>query len=90
LEKEMNLVVERRSCYDEDGIVYGYPSKVEVDVALHNEKAVLVEVTSHARASEVYAMKSELYEKRAGRKASRLFIATPYAEGEAIKTLNEL
>jgi hypothetical protein len=25
-----------------------------------------------------------------GRKASRLFIATPYAEGEAIKTSNEL
>ena len=42
----MNLVVERRSCYDEDGIVYGYPSKeVEVDVVLHNEKAVLVEMT---------------------------------------------
>ena len=47
----MNLVIERWSCYDEDGIVYGYPSEeVEVDVALHNEKAVLVEVTSHARA----------------------------------------
>jgi hypothetical protein len=46
LEKEMNLVVERRSCYDEDGIVYGYPSEeVEVDVVLHNEKAVLVEMT---------------------------------------------
>jgi hypothetical protein len=92
LEKEMNLIVERWSCYDEDGIVYGYPSEVEVDVALHDEKVVLVEVTSHARASDVYAMKrkSELYEKRTGRKASRLVIVTPYAEGEAIKASNEL
>jgi hypothetical protein len=49
-----------------------------------------VEVTSHARALEVYAMESELYEKRAGRKALRPFIATPYAEEEAIKTSNEL
>lgn len=92
LEKEMNVKVERWESYDEEGVVYGYPSQVEVDVALSDEKVVLIEVTSHARASDVYALKrkSTLYEKKTGRKASRSIIVTPYSDDEAIKASKEL
>ena len=39
---------------DEEGVVYGYPSQVAVDVGVHNEKILLVEITSYARVSDVY------------------------------------
>ncbi|MBO3804133.1 MAG: DUF3782 domain-containing protein [Candidatus Brockarchaeota archaeon] len=92
LEKEFGFKVERWTCYDEEGNVFGYPSQVEVDVAIHDEKVVLVEVTSHAKASDVYATKrkSALYEKKTGRRASRTLIVTPYAEEEAFKASKEL
>ena len=38
LEKELELKVERWSYYDEEGVVYDYPSQVEVDVVVHSEK----------------------------------------------------
>ena len=54
LEKELGFKVESRSYYDEEGVVYGYPSQVAVDVGVHNEKILLVEITSYARVSDVY------------------------------------
>ena len=54
LEKELGFKVKRWSYYDEEGVVYGYPSQVAVDVGVHNEKILLVEITSHARVSDVY------------------------------------
>ena len=85
LEEELGLKVERWETFDGDGLVYGYPSQVEVDVAIRDEKAILVEVMSHANASDVaaFSRKAELYERKAGRKPSRLVIVTPYADGKA-------
>ena len=51
VEKELGFKVERWSCYDSEGIVYGYPSQVEVDVVVHDEKILLIEITSHATVS---------------------------------------
>jgi len=38
-------------------VVYGYPSDVEIDVAVANGKTILVEVSSHVRASDIYTFK---------------------------------
>jgi len=45
--------------------VFGYPSQVDIDVAISDEKTILVEVKSHVRQSDVYTFKrkAELYEK---------------------------
>jgi len=85
LEKEFEVVIERWSGYDDLGSVYGYPSLVEVDVAVHDEKTILIEVSSHVRPSEVSAFKrkAEAYERLTGKKPNRLMIVTPYAEDEA-------
>ena len=42
-----------------------YPSQVDIDVAISDEKTILVEVKSHVRQSDVYTFKrkAELYEK---------------------------
>jgi len=36
--------------FDEEGFVYGYPSDVEVDVAVSDGRVLLVEVASHVSA----------------------------------------
>ena len=73
LEKEFKLKVEKWVGFDGDGLVYGYPSQVEVDVAIHNKKIVLVEVKSHIRASDVYIFKRKagLYMKLTGKKPDK-------------------
>ena len=92
LEEEFKLKVERWIGFDGEGLVYGYPCQVEVDVAIHNKKIVLVEVKSHIRASDVYTFKrkAELYMKLTGKKPDRLLIVTPYAEDKALEAVEKL
>jgi hypothetical protein len=85
LEKELKLSVERWTEYDGEGTVYGYPSIVEVDVAVSDEKTTLIEISSHIKPSDVllFLKKAQFYEKTAKRKPDRLIMITPYAEKEA-------
>lgn len=84
LKEELGLKVEKWAYRDEEGMVYGYPSIIDIDVAIRDGKVILVEVTSHARPSDTVAFKkkAELYEKVTGRKPERLLIVTPYADEE--------
>ncbi len=92
LEEEFGAKVERWTTYDEKGLVYGYPSKVEVDVVVSDGKLILIEVTSHARASDVSELKkkAELYYEKEGVKPDRLIIVTPYADEKARKACLKL
>ena len=92
LEKEFGLTVEKWEHFDQEGFVYGYPSQVEVDTAIKDGKIILVEVTSHARASDIYTFKrkAEFYEKITGRSPSRLLVITPYAEERAKEASKEM
>jgi hypothetical protein len=86
LEKELGLKVERWAKNDEEGWAFGYPSWVEVDVAVRDGKVVLVEVKSHVGRADVYSFrrKAEFYERVEGKKPSRLLMVTPYADEEAL------
>jgi len=92
LEKELGLKVERRRVYDNAGIVFGYPSEVEVDIAVSDGKLILIEASSHVRASDVlqFRRKAELYEKMTGRKPDRLIIVTPYIDEKALEAARQL
>jgi len=92
IEKELGLKIERWTVYDEEGIVFGYPSQVEVDVAVHNEKVILIEVKAHVDSSDLYSFKrkAELYEMKTGRKPSRLLVVTPYIEDKVIQAAKSL
>jgi len=72
--------------------VFGYPSDVEIDVAIVNEKVILIEVSSHIRASDVYTFKrkAELYKEKTGREPDRLIIVTPYADEKAFEATTKL
>ena len=43
LEKELGFKVDRWRAYDETGMVFGYPSEVEVDVTVSDGKLILIE-----------------------------------------------
>jgi len=92
LEKELGFKVERWRAYDEMGKVFGYPSEVEVDIAIKEGKPILIEVSSHMRASDVYQFKrkAELYVEKTGEKPERLIVVTPYAEEKAIEASKRL
>jgi hypothetical protein len=92
LERELGFRVEKWKAYDEAGIVFGYPSEVEVDVTVSDEKLILIEVSSHVRASDVlqFRRKAELYEKKAGKRPDRLIMVTPYIDEKALEAAKQL
>jgi len=92
VERELGLKVERWTTYDEEGRVFGFPSEVEVDVAVKDGKVILIEITSHARPYEVslFKKKADLYAEKEGRRPDRLVIITPYAEEDAKKVAERL
>jgi len=92
VERELGLRVERWTAYDEEGRVFGFPSEVEVDVAVKDGKVILIEITSHARAPDVaiFKRKAELYAEKEGRRPGKLIIITPYADEDATKAAERL
>ncbi|MEM3664792.1 MAG: DUF3782 domain-containing protein [Candidatus Jordarchaeales archaeon] len=85
LEKEFGFRVERWIRTDHEGYVFGYKEQVEIDLAISDGKVILVEVTSHAKISDVFLVKrkAEFYSKVEGRKVDRLIIVSPYADDKA-------
>ncbi|MEM4316274.1 MAG: DUF3782 domain-containing protein [Nitrososphaerota archaeon] len=92
LEKEIGLSVEKWTSYDEEGVVYGYPSVVDIDIAIKDGKTILVEVKSHVRRSDVteFRKKIEFYSLKTGKTPERKLIITPYAEDEALEAAKHL
>jgi len=92
LEKEFGVKVERWVTRDEDGIVYGFSSVIEIDIAIKDGKTMLIEISSSVDKSKVAAFlrKSKLYEKKTGIKPDRLIMVTPYADEDAIAAAKEV
>jgi hypothetical protein len=92
LEKELGFKIEKWTVYDQAGKVYGYPSVVDTDVILKDEKTILVEVSSHIKKSDIiiFKKKAELYEEETGRKPDKLLIVTPYIDEEALKASEKM
>jgi len=55
-------------------------------------KLILIEVSSHVRASDVlqFKRKAELYERMTGRRPDRLIIVTPYIDEKALEAARQL
>jgi hypothetical protein len=92
LERELGFKVEKWKTYDEFGKVFGYPSEVEIDITMKDKKLILIEVSSHTKASDIFQFKrkAELYQEKTGRKPDRLLIVTPYIDEKAIEASKQL
>jgi hypothetical protein len=92
LEKELGYRVEKWNVFDEAGKVYGYPSVVDVDVTVSDGKLILIEVSSHIKASDIttFRRKAELYMEKTGKRPDKLVAVTPYIDDTAQKAAKEL
>jgi len=92
IEREFGFRVERWVRWDSEGYVHGHPSDIDIDIAVHDEKIILVEVKSHVGRPDVstFKRKAEFYERVEGRKPDRLIIVTPYADENALETAKQL
>ncbi|MEM1545601.1 MAG: DUF3782 domain-containing protein [Candidatus Methanomethylicia archaeon] len=92
VEREFGFRVERWRGYDDSGRVYGYPSDIEVDIAIKDERIILIEISSHIRSSDIiqFKRKAEIYYEKTGRKPDRLLIITPYIEEKALEASKKL
>ncbi|MEO0268994.1 MAG: DUF3782 domain-containing protein [candidate division WOR-3 bacterium] len=76
--------VEKWEEYDNEGMIFGYPSIVEVDLVIKDDKHYLIEIKSSVSDGDVLKFKriGEFYEKKTGVKPE-LFIVSPYIREEA-------
>jgi hypothetical protein len=92
LEKEFGVKVERWITIYEEGLVYGFKSVIEVDIAIKDGKIMLIEIFSSVDRSKVAAFlrKAQLYEKRTGIRPDNSITVNPYAEDAAVEAAKEV
>ncbi|MEM4054431.1 MAG: DUF3782 domain-containing protein [Desulfurococcaceae archaeon] len=92
VEKEFGFKVEKWVKWDSEGYVHGHPSDVDIDIAVHDGKIILIEIKSHVGRSDVstFKRKAEFYERVEGRKPDKLLMITPYADENALETAKQL
>ncbi|MGC9105595.1 MAG: DUF3782 domain-containing protein [Thermoprotei archaeon] len=78
--KDVGWEVKREIEFDKEGIVYGEPSDVEIDVVIKDGKVIIVEITHTLKRSDldVIARKRQFYEKARGRKVDEVVVVTPF------------
>ena len=92
LEESFGVKVERYEDYDHDGIVFGRPDQIEMDVIIYNGTLILCEIKSSISKSEMYAFwrKKEFYEKKHNCKVSRVMVISPMIANMAKKVAENL
>ncbi len=83
--------VSRWAYFDREGVVYGYPSQVEVDMVIKNGVHILVEVKASVSSGDVLELSKigKLYELVTGVKP-RLLLVTPFIDEKGLKRAREL
>ena len=69
--------VEKKTLYDDKGIVYGYPSLIDIDLVVRDNVHILVEVKSRVSRSDVAELYriGQVYEEKTGVKPKLVIVA---------------
>ena len=92
LEENFGVKVINVNEYDEDGVVFGRPEQVELDVIIINGLLLICELKSSIDKSGMYIFerKARFYESRHNRKANRLIVISPMIDPMAQKVAKQL
>jgi len=92
LEEYFDVEVLSVTDYDAEGEVFGRPDQVELDVIIKDGVLILGEIKSSMSKSDMYAFerKVRFYEKRHGRKASRMIVISPMVDDRAREVAENL
>jgi len=71
--------------YDQDGVVFGRPDQVEIDVIIKNGVTILCEIKSSMSKSDMYTFdrKATFYENRHQRPVTRKIVMSPMVDDRA-------
>ncbi|KUO93777.1 MAG: hypothetical protein AT713_06645 [Caldivirga sp. JCHS_4] len=77
--------------FDKDGVVYGHPSQVEVDVAIRDGTHILIEIKASASSGDAleFSRVGNLYETVTGIKP-RLVLVTPFIDDRGLEAARKL
>ncbi len=77
--------------FDKDGVVYGHPSQVEVDVAIKDGTHILIEIKASASSGDAleFSRVGKLYETITGIKP-RLVLVTPFIDDRGLEAARTL
>jgi hypothetical protein len=89
---DLDLKVEHIDDYDEEGMVYGKPSSVEIDIIIKNGQLMICELKSSISKADMFTFykKTLFYEKKYHRKGDRLIVISPMVEIKAGEVAEEL
>ncbi|MEA3639295.1 MAG: DUF3782 domain-containing protein [Lamprobacter sp.] len=92
LENSFGVEVLNVNEYDDEGLVFGRPDQVELDVIIKNGLLIICELKSSIDKAGMYSFerKARFYEKRHGRTASRLIVISPMIDARAKKVAEKL
>ena len=77
--------------FDKDGVVYGHPSQVEIDVAIRDGTHILIEIKASASSGDAleFSRVGKLYETVTGIKP-RLVLVTPFIDDRGLEAARKL
>jgi hypothetical protein len=83
----LGYTVERFIVQDEEGIVFGRPDQVEVDLLIRNDEVIAAEIKASVSKSDVavFLRKLEFVERVLKRTVTRKAIISPFIDDNAIK-----
>ena len=78
--------------YDDEGMVFGHPDQVELDVIIVNGTLILCELKSSISRGEMYLFerKVRFYERRHERTANRRIVISPMVDAKASEVAEQL
>ena len=92
LEKNFGVEVIHVNEYDEQGVVFGRPDQIELDVIIKNGMLLICELKSSIDKAglHIFERKARFYESRHNRKADRLIVISPMIDPQAQKLAERL
>ena len=92
LEKNFGVQVVNVNEYDDQGVVFGRPEQVELDVIIKNGLLLICELKSSIDKAGMYIFerKARFYEQRHQRTANRLIVISPMIDARARKVAERL
>lgn len=85
LEKSFGVEVVNINDYDDEGLVFGRPDQVELDILIKNGLLIACEIKSSMDKAGLYifSRKVDFYERKHQRKADRCLVITPFLDPRA-------
>ncbi len=92
LEESFGVEVVNINDYDPDGMVFGRPDQVEVDVIIKNGLVIVCEIKSSMSKGDMYifSRKAEFYQQKYQRNVNRKIVISPMVDPKALPVAKSL